>query len=151
MEFEAHLYFGSDEKTCDANKLQWCFKDVLLCGHEAIKVVLRKVIRLPVQLVHLAYLKDENTQRKNMKGCLELSCAPIKTHSHVSHYSKNRVSSRFTAAINLFWWRWFEGLCWRSIYWIWLAESLQKQKTAAPHLPSVLYWSKLWNPDMICL
>lgn len=53
----SHLDFGGDEETGDAYELQRGFEDVSLCGHEAIKVVLSKVVCLPVKFVHLTHLK----------------------------------------------------------------------------------------------
>lgn len=52
-----YFYFGCDEEARDADELQRWFEDISLCGHEAIKVVLGQVVRLPMQLVHLAHLQ----------------------------------------------------------------------------------------------
>lgn len=58
----SYLYFGSDEETGDAYELQRWLEDISLCGHEAIKVVLSEVVRLPVQFVHLTHLKHAHKQ-----------------------------------------------------------------------------------------
>lgn len=54
-----YFHFGSDEEARDADELQRWLEDISLCGHEAIKVVLGQVVRLPVQFVHFTHLQQE--------------------------------------------------------------------------------------------
>lgn len=55
-----YLYFSSNEETGDADELQRRLEDVFLRGHEAIKVVLSEVVRLPVQFVDFTHLQKQS-------------------------------------------------------------------------------------------
>ena len=54
--YHANLHLGGDKEAADANELQRGLEHAALRGHEAVKVVLGQVIRLPMQLVHLTDL-----------------------------------------------------------------------------------------------
>lgn len=63
---EVYLDFSSDEEASYADELQSRLEDVSLRGHEAIKVVLSMVVRLPPQLVHLAHLRERHQDTVKM-------------------------------------------------------------------------------------
>lgn len=63
-----HLHFGCYKQTSDPDELQHALSYVALGQHEAVKVVLCQVERLPVESVGVAHLVRKRTIRtKNVE------------------------------------------------------------------------------------